>query len=70
MNMDLVGGTYVALKGRVPVKVTGAVRKGQRLVAANGGCAVAAAHHANDVFAIALEDKNSTEVQLVEAVIL
>jgi len=70
MNMDLVGGVYVALKGRVPVKVTGVVRKGQRLVAANNGCAVAAVPHANDVFAIALESNDSTDIKLVEAVIL
>jgi hypothetical protein len=70
MNMDLVGGVYVALKGRVPVKVEGAVKKGQRLVAGNGGCAVAAETHTNDVFAIALEDNGNTEVKLVEAVIL
>lgn len=70
MNMDLVGGVYVALKGRVPVKVSGSVKKGQRLIAANNGCAVAAVPHSNDVFAIALEDNDSTDVKLVEAVIL
>lgn len=70
MNKDLEGGVYVALKGRVPVKVTGAVRKGQRLVAANDGTAVAAVPHANDVFAIALETSDDTGVKLVEAIIL
>lgn len=70
MNSELEGGTYVALKGRVPVKVIGAVRKGQRLVAANDGTAVAAVPHANDVFAIALESSDDTGVKLVEAVIL
>jgi len=70
MNSELEGGTYVALKGRVPVKVTGSVRKGQRLVAANDGTAVAAVPHANDVFAIALESNDDTGVKLVEAVIL
>jgi hypothetical protein len=70
MNKDLEGGTYVALKGRVPVKVQGAVRKGQRLVAANGGTAVAAVPHATDVFAIALESSDNTGVKLIEAVIL
>ena len=48
MNKDLEGGTYIALKGRVPVKIIGAVQKGQRLVAANDGTAVAAVPHAND----------------------
>lgn len=70
MNKDLEGGTYIALKGRVPVKVTGAVRKGQRLVAGNNGTAVAAVPHANDVFAIALESSDDTGVKLVEAIVL
>ena len=70
MNDDLVGGTYVALKGRVPVRVVGAINKGQRLVAANYGTAVAAVPNANDVFAIALESNDSVEIKLVECVIL
>ena len=70
MNKDLEGGTYIALKGRVPVKVTGAVRKGQRLVAANNGTAEAAVPHANDVFAIALESSDNTDVKLIEAIVL
>ncbi len=70
MNSELEGGTYIALKGRVPVKVTGAVRKGQRLVASNNGTAVAAVPHANDVFAIALESSDNVEQKLIEAVIL
>ena len=70
MNAELEGGTYIALKGRVPVKVTGAVTKGQRLVAANDGTAVAAVPNANDVFAIALESSNDTGVKLIESVIL
>lgn len=70
MNSELEGGTYIALKGRVPVKVVGAVRKGQRLIASNDGTAVAAVPHANDVFAIALESSDDTGVKLVEALIL
>jgi len=69
MNKDLEGGVAVALKGRVPVKVIGSVRKGQRLVAANNGCAVAAVPHANDVFAIALESSDDTGVKVIEAFI-
>jgi hypothetical protein len=69
MNKDLEGGVAVALKGRVPVKVIGAVRKGQRLVATDNGCAVAAVPHANDVFAIALESSNDTGVKVIEAFI-
>jgi hypothetical protein len=70
MNSELEGGTYIALKGRVPVKVTGAVRKGQRMIAGNNGTAVAAVPHANDVFAIALESNDDTGVKLVECIIL
>ena len=70
MNTGLEDGTPIALKGRVPVKVTGAVRKGQRMVAGNNGTAVAAVPHANDVFAIALESSDDTGVKLVECLIL
>lgn len=69
MNCDLEGGTYVALKGRVPVKVTGSVKKGQRLIAANDGRATAAVYHSTEVFAIALESSDGTK-DTVEAVIL
>lgn len=70
MNKDLEGGTYIALKGRVPVKVIGSVRKGDNLIAANNGCASVAVHHSNDVFAIALESSDDTSVKLVEAIVL
>jgi hypothetical protein len=70
MNSDLEGGTYIALKGRVPVKVIGSVKKGDNLIAANDGCASAAVHHSSEVFAIALESSTDSGVKLVEAVIL
>jgi hypothetical protein len=70
MNDGLENGTFVALKGRVPVKVIGTVRKGQRLVAHNNGCAVAGVAHADDVFAVALESSDDIGVKLIEAVIL
>jgi hypothetical protein len=70
MNSELEGGTYVALKGRVPVKVTGVIHKGDRLIASNNGCATAGVMHANDVFAIALESKADAGAGVVEAVIL
>lgn len=70
MNKDLTGGIPVALKGRVPVKVIGSVRKGDRLIASNQGCAVAGVPHSSDVFAIALESNQEVGVKLVEAVIL
>ena len=42
MNAGLVNGVPVALTGRVPVRVIGEVKKGQRLVSAGGGYARAA----------------------------
>jgi hypothetical protein len=70
MNRDLEGGIYIALKGRVPCKVIGAVRKGQRLVATNNGYAVAGVPHSNDVFAIALESSTDTGVKIIEVAVL
>jgi hypothetical protein len=71
MNLELENGTAVALKGRVPVKVIGAVRKGARMVAHDNGCAIAASFHQHpDVFAIALESNNDTGIKLVECAIL
>jgi hypothetical protein len=69
MNSELEGGTYIALKGRVPVKVSGVVRKKQGLIAANNGRATAGVYHSNEVFAIALEDSDGTK-DTIEAIIL
>jgi len=70
MNNDLVGGTVVALKGRVPVKVRGAVIKGQKLIAGEDGAAVVSPVYSGDVFAIALENSDNHDVKLVECLIL
>jgi hypothetical protein len=80
MNEGLVGGVYIALKGRVPVKVVGTVKKGDKLIAADNGCAgVASALLKNqtlkassfpDTFAIALESSDDEGVKLVEAIII
>ena len=67
MNKDLEGGTYIALKGRVPVKVYGPVNKGDELIAGDNGCAV---RGENKVFAMALESSNDTGIKLVEALVL
>ena len=69
MNSHLAGGQFVALKGRVPVKVTGAVNKGDRLVAAADGTAKSS-NSSPDVFAIALASSDQAEVKYIEAVIL
>lgn len=66
MNKDLEGGVYVALKGRVPCKVSGAITKGQRLVAGPQGTAIAGE---GDTFAIALES-NDTGANIIEVVVL
>ena len=80
MNDGLVGGTPVALKGRVPVKVLGPVQKGDKLVASSNGCAGVArillvgtpvrASNFPDTFAIALESNDDAGVKLVESIIL
>lgn len=68
MNKDLEGGTYIALKGRVPVKTGGKVKKGDTLIAGQNGYAVAG--NESHVFAVALESSNDESVKLIEAVIL
>lgn len=70
MNSELEGGTYVALKGRVPVKVTGSVIKGQRMVSGPSGTAQAAMGNNADTFAIALESNNDAGIKIVECLIL
>lgn len=71
MNKDLEGGTMVALKGRVPVKVFGPITKGQRLMAHNFGVAIRCpATMLHDTFAIALETNSDEGVKVIEALIL
>ena len=80
MNEGLEGGTYIALKGRVPIKVLGPVRKGDRLMASSNGCASTAqnamkntavrASNFPDTFAIALGNSDDEGIKLVEAIIL
>jgi hypothetical protein len=70
MNSHLSGGQFVALKGRVPVKVIGTVAKGDRLIAAADGTAKTVSESNADVFAIALEGSDVTELKLIEAVVL
>ena len=68
MNKDLEGGTYIALKGRVPVKVGGKVKKGDTLIAGGNGYAVVG--NTSHVFGIALEDSDVESVKLIEVVVL
>ena len=67
MNKDLEGGTYIALKGRVPCKVSGPVKKGQRLIAGPDGTATVGV---GDVFAMALETNTDDGVKIIEALVL
>ena len=71
MNSHLEGGTLVALKGRVPVKVQGTVKKGDKLVPAQNmfGAATAANKSDTDYFAIALQDHQSGS-GVIEALVL
>lgn len=68
MNRELEGGTYIALKGRVPVKIHGTVKKNQRLIAGPDGTAIATLTANPDVFAVALEDSNGNDS--IEALVL
>ena len=70
MNKDLEGGTYIALKGRVPVKVVGRIKKGDELIAADNGCAMMAVPHASGVFAVALETSDDEGTKVVECLVL
>jgi hypothetical protein len=70
MNKDLDGGTYIALKGRVPVKVYGPVNKGDELIAGENGTAISWGSGSNNVFAIALENNNDAGIKLIEALVL
>jgi hypothetical protein len=71
MNNDSAGQP-VALRGKVPVKVTGTVKKGDLLITSDvAGYAIAAFNpDANAVFAKSLEDKEVATPGTVIAVIL
>jgi len=68
MNENLENGVYVALKGRVPVRVKGEIKKGQPIGTSDtlGVGKLNARNH----FAIALETKTTEEEGVIEALIL
>ena len=70
MNSELEGGQYIALKGRVSVKVDGPVNKNDELIAGNDGYAIANHENSYKVFAIALETNTDEGIKIIEAVIL
>jgi hypothetical protein len=65
---DEADGQAIALRGRVPVKVVGPIRKGQPLISNQDGCGIYSDHQ--NSFAIALESNPDAGVKLVECVIL
>lgn len=68
MNAELQGGTAVAIKGRVPVLVTGAVAKGDKIgVSSTTGIGITVTE--GDYFAVALEADSRSGVTLVECYI-
>ena len=70
-SAELRPAPAVAMVGRVPVKVTGPVKKGQRLVSALNGRAQAAPENVNPLSIIgrSLEDKLTDSEGTVEAVV-
>ena len=69
MNQSLEGGTYIALKGRVPVFIIGSVNKGDKLTTSINGIGIVTADNSN-VFAVSLETSSDLGIKLVECVIL
>jgi hypothetical protein len=70
MNNDLENGVFVALKGRVPVRVIGPVYKGNELVPAEAGRAQALGNSGGKVFGVALETNTDSAEKTIEALIL
>ena len=71
MNKSLVGGIYIALKGRVPVLIKGPVSKGDQLISSGSGYGRADPEPSgNRVFAVSLQDDDSEGIRLVECLVL
>lgn len=71
MNSELVGGTYIALKGRVPVKCKGPIAKGDMLIPCGAGYARTDTETCGArQFAVALESNNDDGIRLVECLVL
>jgi hypothetical protein len=61
-------GQYIGLKGRLPVRVIGAVKKGQAVYVDNNGCA-STAINGGSLVGVALESNNDEGEKLVECVL-
>jgi hypothetical protein len=70
MNTALENGVFVALKGRVPVRVVGAVTKGSELIPYDNGTAQVLGQNQGKPFAIALESNSDEAEKVIEALIL
>jgi len=67
MNSQLEGGVEVALAGRVPVRVDGAINKGQAVFAVDGGTAKASSM--GPLVGIALESSTDEAEKLIECLL-
>jgi hypothetical protein len=61
-------GQYIGLKGRLPVRVVGAVKKGQAVYVDNNGCASTMVN-GGSLVGVALESNDSDSEKLVECVL-
>ena len=68
MNSD-AAGQNIALKGRVPVRVTGPVTKGQTVYAGRTGTACTVIENGALIVGVALESNASTSEKLVECIL-
>jgi hypothetical protein len=68
MNEDLEDGQAIALKGRVPVRITGPVKKGQAVYVHDDGCASTVVN-GGSVVGVALVSDMHEEEKLVECVL-
>jgi hypothetical protein len=68
MNADLENGTAIAFVGRVPVRILGAVRKGDKVFVDVNGCA-STKYNGNSLVGIALASNLANEEKLVECML-
>ena len=61
-------GQYIGLKGRLPVRVVGAVKKGQSVYVYNNGCASTSVN-GGCLVGVALEGSDDEGEKLIECVL-
>ena len=67
MNSE-ADGQYIGLKGRLPVRVVGTVKKGQSVYVDDNGCA-STLMNGGSLVGIALESSDEAEEKLIECVL-